>query len=263
MLNFITAALIFMAISAQATVKEDLGGLYASVFKNNWNRITTKIEIIIESYEKNPDLIKTQKQLNELEKFVQLTNLNPEKAQEFLVELNAVKENLMKPELIQAAPKKMMTEAVVIPPVIPVEPVGPQPSFSSGSIFKIAGLVALMMGLLAMATVFFVRRQRKIRNEHFYPFEKKLSNEDLYYWNRVKTAFNLSPELKGPSIFSNEQLFSLEFEIGGNSNKDSLSQLKKKMLELNAELLLLTEWSVSNESVIKLVLNFPKERSAA
>jgi len=58
-------------------------------------------------------------------------------------------------------------------------------------------------------------------------------------------------------------LFSLEFELSGTLNKDRLSQLKKKMSDTNAELLLLTEWSFSSESITKLILNFPKEQSAA
>lgn len=259
MLKFVAAALFLMAICAQGAVKDDLGGLYATAFRNNWGRITTKIEIIIESYEKNPDLIKTQKQLNELEKFVQLTPINSEKAQEFLIELNSVRENMMKPTAIQIARPKIMTEAVVVP----IAPLNPQSSSASGPIFKIAGPVTLIMALLAIAGVYFVRRQRKLRNEHFYPFEKNLSAEDLLYWKRVKPAFNLISELQRPIIFSNERLFSLEFELGEKPNKESLSQLKQKMSKTSAELLLLSEWSLTNESVSKLVLNFPKEQSAA
>ena len=256
MLKVVVAALFFMAICAHGAVKDDLGGLYATAFRNNWGRVATKIEIIIESYEKNPDLIKTQKQLNELEKFVQLTHLNSLKAQEFLVELNSVRENMMKPAVNPRASQKMMTEAIVVP-------VGALSSPAPGAIFKIAGPVTLIMALIATAGVYLVRRQRKLRNEHFYPFEKNLSAEDFHYWKRVKPAFNLLPELQGPIIFSNEQLFSLEFELGGKLNKESLSLLKQKMSESSAELLLLSEWSLSNESLSKLVLNFPKERSAA
>lgn len=256
MFKFFSATLFFIAICAQATVKDDLGGLYASAFRNNWHQIITKIEIIIESYEKNPDLIKTQKQLHELDKFVQLSDLNPEKAQEFLSELNTVRANMMKPAATLGAPQKSMNEAALLP-------VAPQSSPLLSPIFKKAGLGALVMMFLALAVGVLVRRHRKIRNEHFYPFEKELSAEDLHYWKRVKPALNLLPEFKGPMIFSNDRLFSLEFELGGKLNKETQSQLKQKMSDLSAELLLLSEWSLSSESTSKLVLNFPKERSAA
>jgi len=243
------------SFSASAAVKEDLTSLYASALNNNWKRVTAKTEIIIADYEKKADIIRTQKQLTELEKFVVMNNLNPVKTNSFLRELRSVKASLT-----NSIPKKKKMQPTVINQVVVIEKASsPQKNF-----FNVwMGILGIfLVGILGTWKLIKRQQQHKPKKPVF-TFESELCQRDLDFWKKVSPA--LVSQQKGlgeASVFSNESLFALEFDYTETDSENDLANLKILMSGLNAQLLLQSEWSSEQKFSRKLILNFPIESVA-
>jgi len=250
-LNVLFAA----SLPAGAAVKEDLTSLYASALNNNWKRITAKTEVIIADFEKRGDIIKTQKQLTELEKFVVMNNLNPIKTKTFLNELRSVKLSLT-----HSLPKKKAMQPTVLHQVSAVQtaPI----TEKSFSVVWPALIGIFLVGIAGTWMIISRQAKRKVKNP-VYAFEKDLSSRDLDLWKRISPSLESQQKRLGEvSIFSNEKLFALEFDYAEQTTEDDLVELKKVLSRMNAQLLLQSEWTSDQKFSRKLVLNFPVESVA-
>lgn len=246
--------ILFFSMSVHASLNEELKSLYGSAFKNNWRKVSAKTAAIIESYEKSGDVIKTKKQLVELEKFVLVNKLNPVKTQLFLSELRELEKHLVKP---REQKNKMPTQQVsYVAPVQSAQEVNGKNLF-----FKLLAVLSLLSAAVAGGLLVFIRKY-KINPQTEYAFENGLEDIEKALWNYVKPAFNtLNDKMKEPKVFLNDKLFSLEFDLQNAIPNEHLSELKNVMASLEAELLILTEWETESSPIQKVVLNFPVSRS--
>lgn len=255
MRKIIALALLLTSLGAMGSVKEDLAGLYASAFRNNWKKVTAKTEALIENYEQNHDVSKVHQSLNELEKFVLMNNLNPEKTQSFLTEINATRKGIKKTFVSTRPAAKAMSDVVLVPLNKPQQSV----DVYTGNFLKALAALSLLgfIFVIAWRSKSFFKRKRS------FPFEKALAEEDLFVWKKIKPSFNIvSDVVTSPVVFSNERLLSLEFEVLKDLNRKSLAELQRIMIEQDAEMLLISEWNAANEFSRKLVFNFSKEGAA-
>jgi hypothetical protein len=257
---FIICFDLFAATKETGLFKEDLTELYAVAFSNNWKTVTSKMEMILEDYEKHHRLDKTIGDLDSLKEFVLAKKLNPAKTKAFLVVYETVKTH---GKLVLNTERKISSPATQknIPALI----IYKEEQVNQNRSYKLLGA----LGFLFLLSVYLKKKKKKLPlkiEEQKLDFEEQLVRQnDIVCWDQVKPEiyrliFESKVLLKETAgIYFLDDLFSIEFYfLTEHFSSVNFQKLKKIMSENQGELLLVTDYkNVKSEHPTKLVLNFP------
>ncbi len=250
----------FAATKEAGLFKEDLTELYAVAFSNNWKTVTSKMEMILEDYEKYHRLDKTLGDLDSLKEFVLAKKLNPAKTKAFLVVYETVKTH---GKVVLNTERKISSPA--LQKNIPALIIYKEEQVNQNRLYKLLGA----LGFLFLLSVYLKKKKKKLPlkiEEQKLDFEEQLVRQnDIVCWDQVKPEiyrliFESKVLLKETAgIYFLDDLFSIEFYfLTEHFSSVNFQKLKKIMGENQGELLLVTDYkNVKSEHPTKLVLNFP------